>query len=316
MQPIIYTQNLNKVFKVGETEVHALNDVSINVYPGVLTMLRGRSGSGKTTLMNLLGALDKPTDGKIFFEDIEISQLTESGGDNLRRSKVGFVFQSVALISLMTAYENVELGLRIAKYKGNRRKRAEECLALVGLKERMTHRPAELSGGEQQRVAIARAIAHRPTVIFADEPTAELDTHMSWQVMRLLQDLVHKEGLTAVVTTHDPNMMDLADHVYSLADGVVVDEVWNIPHPMAGDLYRPREGEELLQENDYPQAEVQVPPEEEEQPEQQETAKVRIDAVWHKVKAVCAGAAAKIKAAAGGVIAKLRQILTQGRRSK
>ncbi|MDD3243108.1 MAG: ABC transporter ATP-binding protein, partial [Eubacteriales bacterium] len=181
-----------------------------------------------TTLMNLLGALDKPTTGKIYFEGKEISALPENKRDDLRRTQIGFIFQSVALISQMSAYENVEFALRLA---GTSRKewrpRVEDSLSTVGLKKRMKHRPAELSGGEQQRVAIARAIAHRPSVVFADEPTAELDTHMALQVMRLFRELVQKEGVTVVMTTHDPNMMELGDHVYTLQDGEIVDEKWN-----------------------------------------------------------------------------------------
>jgi len=225
MKPIIRTENVNRQFQSGREIVHALKNINITIEPGKLTILRGRSGSGKTTLMNSLGALDRPNSGKILFDDLEITQLSDSKRDKLRREKIGFVFQSVALISLMTAYENVEFSLRLANYNINeRRKRAEECLKFVGLHKRMNHRPHELSGGEQQRVAIARAIAHRPMVVFADEPTAELDTHMGLQVVKLFQDLAHEEGITVVMTTHDPNMMELADRVYTLEDGVIVDE--------------------------------------------------------------------------------------------
>ncbi len=205
--------------------VDALKDINVKIEEGKLTMLRGRSGSGKTTLMNLLGALDQPTSGKIYFKDQEITALSEAKRDLLRRSEMGFVFQSVALISNMSAYENVEFGLRLAGAPAaERRERAEQCLELVGLGKRMTHRSHELSGGEQQRVAIARAIAHKPGLIFADEPTAELDTNMGLLVMQLFKKLVAEEGLTILMTTHDPNMVELADHVYVLDDGVIVDE--------------------------------------------------------------------------------------------
>lgn len=228
MEPIIWTQDINRVFKTGTTKVQALSDVSIRVNPGELMVLRGRSGSGKTTLMNILSALDAPTSGKVFVQGKELTAMNESDRDNLRRTQMSFVFQSVALMSQMNAYENVEFGLRIAGFSAKeRQKRAEECLALVGLKQRMRHRPAEMSGGEQQRVAIARAIAHNPKVLFADEPTAELDTAMGLQVMRLLRELVENEGVTVVMTTHDPNMMELADHVYSMQDGAIVDERYN-----------------------------------------------------------------------------------------
>lgn len=228
IRPIIATDSVNKVFISGGERIHALKDITIDVMPGTLTVLKGRSGSGKTTLMNILGALDMPTSGKVFFDGRDITAMHEGQRDRLRRLQVGYVFQSVALISLMSAYENVEYALRLS---GMNRKlwrpRVEECLSFIGLKSRMKHRPGELSGGEQQRVAIARAIAHRPSVIFADEPTAELDTHMGLQVMKLFRELVKKEGITIVMSTHDPNMMELADHVYSLDDGAVVDETFN-----------------------------------------------------------------------------------------
>jgi len=205
--------------------VYALKNVSISIQAGTLTILRGRSGSGKTTLINLLGALDKPTSGKIYFNGDEITSMAESRRDQVRRKEMGFVFQSIALISMMSAYENVEFALRVAGYDPKeRKKRAEECLAFVGLQKRMYHRPHELPGGEQQRVAIARAIAHRPRVVFADEPTAELDTHTGLQVVKVFKDLVEKEGLTVVMTTHDPSMVEIADKVFTLEDGEIVDE--------------------------------------------------------------------------------------------
>jgi putative ABC transport system ATP-binding protein len=225
MSSIIRTEGLCRDFRSGREVVHALKNVSIEVKRGTLTILRGRSGSGKTTLINLLGALDTPTAGKIFFDDKDITNMSESRRDQLRRTSMGFVFQSVALISLMSAYENVEFGLRIAGYNASERKRrAEECLELVGLGKRMSHRTHELSGGEQQRVAIARAIAHEPSVIFADEPTAELDTNMGLQVVRLFKSMVEKQGVTIVMTTHDPSMMEIADHVFTLEDGEIIDE--------------------------------------------------------------------------------------------
>lgn len=227
-EPVISTDGLNRIFQNGGEKVYALKNISINVMPGTLTVLRGRSGSGKTTLMNLMGALDRPTTGKVFFNGTEISHLSERKRDELRRTQIGFVFQSVALISQMSAYENVEFALRLS---GTPRRewnsRVEEALRTVGLKKRMKHRPAELSGGEQQRVAIARAIAHKPNVVFADEPTGELDTHMALQVMRLFRELVARENITIVMTTHDPNMMELADHVYTLQDGEVIEEKFN-----------------------------------------------------------------------------------------
>lgn len=225
MSEIIRTENLTRDFKSGGDVVHALKNVTLAIEMGKLTIMRGRSGSGKTTLINLIGALDKPDSGKIYFKDRNITSATEAVKNELRRKHMGFVFQSVALISMMSAYENVEFSLRVAGFKTkDRNKRSEECLGLVGLAKRMNHRPHELSGGEQQRVAIARAIAHRPDIVFADEPTAELDTHMGLQVVKLFKSLVEQQGLTVVMTTHDPSMIEIADHVLTLEDGEIVDE--------------------------------------------------------------------------------------------
>ncbi len=224
MSAIIKTDKLNRDFKSGSMIVHALKDVSMEIEKGKLTILRGRSGSGKTTLINLLGALDKPNSGTIYFNGTNITNSGERVKNELRRKQMGFVFQSVALISMMSAFENVEFGLRLAGIglKG-RDERAKQCLTMVGMAKRMDHRPHELSGGEQQRVAIARAIAHRPSIIFADEPTAELDTHMGIQVVKLFRSLVELEGLTVVMTTHDPSMIDIADNVMTLEDGEIID---------------------------------------------------------------------------------------------
>lgn len=224
MADIIRTEGLCRRFLSGTDTVDALKGVSISIEKGKLTILKGRSGSGKTTLINLIGALDRPSEGDVYFDNIKIDGLPDRRRDELRRKGMGFVFQSVALIYQMTAYENVEFGLRVAGYDpAEREKRAVECLEMVGLGKRMAHRPHEMSGGEQQRVAIARAIAHRPKVIFADEPTAELDTHMGLQVVKVFKDLVEKEGITVVMTTHDPNMMEIADSVFTLEDGEVVE---------------------------------------------------------------------------------------------
>lgn len=224
MVPIINADNISREFNSGSEVVKAVKNISFSIEPKTLTILRGRSGSGKTTLINLLGALDKPSSGKIFYNGKEISNLSETKQDELRKSEMGFVFQSFALITLMSAFENVEFALKISGYKSKEAsKRAVECLAMVGLQKRMNHRPGELSGGEQQRVAVARAIAHKPKIIFADEPTAELDTHMALQVMKIFRNLVENEGITIVMTTHDPNMMELADRVITLEDGEMID---------------------------------------------------------------------------------------------
>lgn len=222
--PIIKTENLCRDFKLGVDTVHAVNGVNLSIEEGRLTILRGRSGSGKTTLINLLGTLDQPTSGKVFFCGAEIGCLPEKALGTLRKKEMGFVFQSFALMSLMSAYENVEFPLRLLGVPARQReKRVTECLGMVGLAKRMHHRPSELSGGEQQRVAVARAIIHRPRVIFADEPTAELDIHMALQVMRVLCEVAARENVAVVMTTHDPNMMELADRVYTLEDGCIVE---------------------------------------------------------------------------------------------
>ncbi len=217
---ILRTEHLDRQFKSGHEVIKVLNDINIVIPKGKLTMLKGRSGSGKTTLMNLLGALDRPTGGHVYFDGQDITRISDHKRDEIRRLRMGFVFQSVALIATMNAFENVEFALRVAGFESKkRRERSEEVLELVGLEKRMKHRTQELSGGEQQRVAIARAIAHHPTVVFADEPTAELDTSMGLQVVSLFQSLAENHGQTVVMTTHDPNMMEVADLVYSLDNG-------------------------------------------------------------------------------------------------
>ena len=209
----------------GNEDFVALSGIDANIPKGAMTILKGRSGSGKTTLMNILGALDQPSSGDVLYEGKSIVGLSEQERNHLRRRSIGFVFQSVALIPMMTAYENVEYALRLAG-AGSRqeelRKRVEECLKMVGLAQRMNHMPQEMSGGEQQRVAIARAIAHRPQVIFADEPTAELDTNTGLQVVKIFKDLIEAEGVTLVMTTHDTGLMDIGDQVYELEDGKIL----------------------------------------------------------------------------------------------
>lgn len=225
MSIILRTESLSRQFKTGGEIIYALKNINIDIQSGKLTILRGRSGSGKTTLINLLGAIDVPTEGKIFFNDINITEMTNAERDKVRRTDMGFVFQSGGLISNMTAYENVEFALRIVNFNSQKRREiAEECLKLVGLSKRMNHMPQELSGGEQQRVAIARAMAHKPKIIFADEPTAALDTNMGLQVVKIFKHMVESSNVTVVMTTHDPSMMEIADYVYSLRDGEIENE--------------------------------------------------------------------------------------------
>lgn len=225
MGNIIETEHIKQSFPVaGGNEVVVLKDINIQVPEGKLTVLRGRSGSGKTTLMNLLSALDYPKEGVVRFEGQEIQSMPEREREQMRKTQIGFVFQSVALIPMMTAHENVEFVLRLAGYKGDRKKRAEECLKLVGLGGRMHHMPQELSGGEQQRVAIARAIAHKPRIIFADEPTAELDSATGLQIMKIFRELIAGQGVTIVMTTHDTGLMEIADCIYHIEDGEIAGE--------------------------------------------------------------------------------------------
>lgn len=203
-------------------EFIALKDISFRIPRQSLTILKGRSGSGKTTLLNILSALDRPTAGKVWLQGREITAMSEKQRELLRRKETGFIFQSVSLIPLMTAYENVEFALRMAGVKKGRRERAEECLHMVGLGNRMHHMPQELSGGEQQRVAIARAVAHRPQIIFADEPTGELDSATAVSVVNLFKQMVEKEGVTIIMTTHDVSLMDAGDMVLELENGELV----------------------------------------------------------------------------------------------
>ena len=220
---ILTGSGIKRAFPVGGGQFWALKGLDLTVSENKLTVLKGRSGSGKTTLMNILGALDPPTEGEVIFCGESISRASEAKRDRIRRKDMGFVFQSVALVSMMTAFENVEFILRVSGYPlKERRKRVEACLSRVGLAARMHHLPQELSGGEQQRVAIARAIAHKPKVIFADEPTAELDTNTGLQVVKIFKDLIEHEGATIVMTTHDPGLMDVADRVYELEDGEII----------------------------------------------------------------------------------------------
>ena len=223
MAVIIVTQKISRTFKQGNQIVHALNEVDVAIEQGTLTMIAGRSGSGKTTLMNIFGALDKPTSGKVFFNGEEITDVSDNKRDNIRRTEMGFVFQSVALVSVLTAYENVEFGLRMAgKPQKLWDKAIKDALKYVGLEKRLKHKPNQMSGGEQQRVAIARAVVSRPKVVFADEPTAELDTKTGLRIVRMFRHLVDEEGMTIIMTTHDPSMIDLADHVIKLQDGRTV----------------------------------------------------------------------------------------------
>lgn len=215
---------VDKTFWVGGQAVHALRGVTLDICEGTFVILRGRSGSGKTTLLNILGGLDRPTKGKVVFREKDLNAFSDRALTKWRRREVGFVFQSFALLPTLTAYENVELPLRILGARGRKRRaRTKECLEMVGLWKRAQHRVFELSGGEQQRVSIARALTTQPRLLLADEPTGELDFRTGQKILGLFQDIVHQEGITICMVTHDPSATPYADVVHSMADGLLVD---------------------------------------------------------------------------------------------
>lgn len=217
---ILRTENIKRSFPIGNHEMlEVLKGVNFGVPKGKLTILKGRSGSGKTTLLNILSLLDEPTDGKIIIDDVDTHSYSLSKKEKIRRYQMGFIFQSVALVPIMNAYENVDFALKLAEYSGDRDARIKEVLSVVGLEKRMLHMPSQMSGGEQQRVAIARAVAHKPKIIFADEPTGALDTASGLAVIGLFKELIEKEGITIIMTTHDPNLMSFGDAVYEMEDG-------------------------------------------------------------------------------------------------
>jgi len=225
-QTAIKVQALKRIYKMGDVEVPALRGLDLEIRPGEYVAIFGPSGSGKSTLLNLMGALDRPTEGTVFIDGVDISTLDDSQRAEIRRRKVGFVFQFFALMPRMTALQNVELSLTISEVDGSeRRKRAKELLGMVGLRDRAGHRPSELSGGEQQRVAIARALANDPTFVLLDEPTGNLDQETGRGIADLLNMLNEEQGKTFVVVTHDPMMAEEADRILQMADGQIVKEV-------------------------------------------------------------------------------------------
>jgi len=224
-QAMVRVEGLHRTFGSGPTAVHALRGVSLTARRGELTALQGRSGSGKTTLLNLLGGLDRPSSGRITVDGQDLGGLGEEGLLALRRDRIGFVFQSFGLIPILTAAENVGVPMRLRRTAAaERERRVAELLALVGLSDHVDQRPGELSGGQQQRVAIARALANQPVLIIADEPTGQLDADTGRAVMRLLRAVVRSEGVTALVATHDPQLMELADRTLELRDGQMVED--------------------------------------------------------------------------------------------
>ena len=217
---LMTVRGVKRSFQVGGQSLHVLKGIDMQLEANKLIMLRGRSGSGKTTLMNMLGGLDVPDQGEIQFMEYAFHKMNDDERTLVRRKRIGFIFQAYALMPLLSAFENVELALRMSDYPRDRWKtRVTECLDMVGLAKRMHHRPFELSGGEQQRVAIAKAIAHQPVLLLADEPTAELDSQMGAQVMAVFKNIVATENVTICMTTHDPTILEVADHVYEMVDG-------------------------------------------------------------------------------------------------
>src|SRR4051794_14558052 len=218
---VVSAHELSRQYSSGDTAVHALRGVSVDINGGRLTAVMGPSGSGKSTLMHILAGLDKPTSGEVFLAGAEIGGLDDTELTKLRRDHIGFIFQFFNLLPMLTAAENIVLPLKLA---GVRPDRAwlDQVVRSVGLTDRLKHRPSELSGGQQQRVAVARALVSRPTVMFADEPTGNLDSRTSGEILALLRDAVDTLGQTTVMVTHDAHAAAIADRVLFLADGHIV----------------------------------------------------------------------------------------------
>lgn len=226
---VLEARDVVKTYRYGGVAVQALKGLTFSVPRRRMTLLKGRSGSGKTTMLNLIAGLDRPTSGSIRFEGREITALGDAALTRLRREHIGLVFQTFALLPTYSAYENVDLVLRIAGFGARQRdRRVREVLSLVGLARRMNHRPFELSGGEQQRVAIARAMAPQPDLLLADEPTGELDSATGLGIVRLFRRLMEEEGVTVCLTTHDAAVMALADLTFEIVDGRIVGEVTGV----------------------------------------------------------------------------------------
>jgi putative ABC transport system ATP-binding protein len=223
-ESVIQLEGICKVYRMGEVEVDALGGVDLTVHRGDVLAIMGPSGSGKSTLMNIIGCLDRPTEGTYKLDGRLVSQLDDDALAEIRNRKVGFVFQSFNLLGRSTAAANVELPLRYAGVNRGRRERAQEVLRLVGLEDRMEHKPMELSGGQQQRVAIARALVNHPAIILADEPTGNLDSRSGAEILDLLLRLNRDRGTTLIIVTHDPNIASHAHRIIRLKDGCVEED--------------------------------------------------------------------------------------------
>jgi putative ABC transport system ATP-binding protein len=224
-EPVILAENLTKVYKMGDMQVHALRGLSLQIQHGEMVAIMGPSGSGKSTLMNIIGCLDRPTQGEYFLDGERVSDLSDDQLATIRNRKVGFVFQSFNLLPRATALANVELPLRYSRGSSGRREKATRALESVGLGDRMTHRPSELSGGQQQRVAIARALVNEPAIILADEPTGNLDTKSGQEIMELLLSLNQERGATVIIVSHDRDVAAKTQRIIQIRDGVVEEKV-------------------------------------------------------------------------------------------
>ncbi|MFZ3070797.1 MAG: ABC transporter ATP-binding protein [Anaerolineaceae bacterium] len=222
-EPVIRVRNLTKVYRMGDIEVHALRGINLDVVRGEVVAIMGPSGSGKSTLMNMIGCLDSPTSGEYFLDGQLVSDLVDDELAEVRNKKIGFVFQNYNLLPRASAVENVELPLRYSRDTSNLKERSAEAIKLVGLADRMTHKPSELSGGQQQRVAIARAIVNEPAIILADEPTGNLDSQSGQEIMDLLLHLNASQGTTLVVVTHDSDVAAQCRRTVLLRDGLVLE---------------------------------------------------------------------------------------------
>lgn len=279
---VVRTEDLHKSFRLPSGEVYALRGVNFNVKKGKMVAIMGPSGSGKTTLLNLIGTLDRPTKGRILINDQDLTRMKGHQITNLRRNKLGFIFQSYNLIPVLSALENVELPMIISGVpRRERSRRALDLLDMVSLSDRANHQPDELSGGEQQRVAIARALANHPSIILADEPTGDLDTRTGEEVMGVLREASQKEGATVIVVTHNPSIAKLTDRVFFMKDGKIIGEgksdhliqfldeprhdslsiaEKSIPLPQPHVVVQPEEGDSSVMPHDLPMAQIDPVP--------------------------------------------------------